>query len=116
MLTDITNLFIEVDDFYKAYEKELTLSLPELLGSDVPDINNYSLCPSEVMAIVIAFHLSSYRNFKHFYIHHVQSYWKHYFPGLVSYPRFISLQKYIIVPLCAYLETRRNRSRAFLIS
>jgi hypothetical protein len=66
MLTDVANIFIEVDDFYKIYERELIQQLPQVLGSDVPDIKNYSLCPSEVMTIVIAFHLSSYRNFKHF--------------------------------------------------
>jgi hypothetical protein len=106
MLTDVANIFIEVDVFYKIYERELIQQLPQVLGSDVPDIKNYSLCPSEVMTIVIAFHLSSYRNFKHFYIYHVSNYWRHYFPGLVSYPRFISLQKYVILPLCAYLNTR----------
>ena len=107
MLIDLTALFIELDDFLKAYEQQNEFKqLPEALGIEVAAVNQFSLCPSEVMAIVIAFHTSSFRNFKHFYTGHVQKYWRHYFPGLVSYPSFITLQKYIIMPLCAYLGTR----------
>jgi len=35
-----------------------------------------------MMTLVVAFHLSNYRTFKHFY-QHVQQYWRAEFPGLV---------------------------------
>ncbi|AUB34860.1 Mobile element protein [Nostoc flagelliforme CCNUN1] len=39
---------------------------------------------SEIMTILIAFHQNHYRNFKHFYLNHVQQQWSCAFPGLPS--------------------------------
>jgi len=66
---------------------------------------------SEVMSIVILFHCSHYRNFKHYYLQYVSKVWREEFPNLVSYNRFIELSHSVIVPLCAYLNTRRVTSR-----
>lgn len=60
-----------------------------------------------MLTLVIAFHLSNYRTFKHFYAH-VQQYWRGEFPGLVCYQRFIALQAYLLIPLCAYLNHRKG--------
>jgi hypothetical protein len=60
-----------------------------------------------MMTLVVAFHLSNYRTFKHFY-QHVHQYWRAEFPGLVSYPRFVALQPYLLVPLCLYLNSRKG--------
>ncbi len=111
MLIDLTRIYCDLDDFYNEFEEEWEKTL--LLDSkDVHQAaaNEFALSPSEVMTIVIAFHLSNYRTFKHFYINHVQKYWQNYFPDLVSYHRFVALQKYIIIPLCAYLNTRKGKA------
>jgi len=52
---------------------------------------------------VIAFHQSSYRTFKCFYLKHVIPLWKPLFPGLVSYNRFVELMPRAIFPLLLFL-------------
>jgi hypothetical protein len=59
-----------------------------------------------MMTILIAFHLSGYRTFKHFYIGHVQRYWQAVFPELLSYTRFLNLMPRVLLPLCVYLKQR----------
>ena len=63
------------------------------------------LHPSEVMTLVIAFHQSNYRTFKHFYLKHVCVYWRAEFPHLVSYSRFVQLKKEVLMLLKLYLTT-----------
>lgn len=109
MIIPLTEIFCEVDDFYRTLE---STPPPALLPSgdtvNPPMIMPpCTLSPSEMMTLVIAFHLSHYRTFKHFYAH-VQAYWRAEFPGLVSYPRFVALQPYLLIPLCAYLNRRKG--------
>ncbi len=57
------------------------------------------------MTIVIAFHQSSYKNFKHFYLCYVFKYLRGQFPALVSYSRFIILMQENVTLLAAYLSS-----------
>lgn len=66
------------------------------------------LSPSEIMTIYIHFHQSHYRDFKNYYIFHVQKHLADLFPQLVSYPRFVALIKSVIVPLCFFLQTLKG--------
>ena len=61
---------------------------------------------SEVMTIMMIFHLKSYRNLKHFYLYYVSKHMDDSFPDLVSYNRFVELQKKVIQPLAVYLKLR----------
>jgi hypothetical protein len=61
------------------------------------------------MTIIIYFHHSSYRNFKHYYQNHIQVYHFQDFPNLVSYNRFVQLQSSALIPLIFYLNTRKGR-------
>jgi hypothetical protein len=63
---------------------------------------------SEVMTILILFHRSNYRTFKHFYQEYVCIALRQDFPQLVSYNRFIDLIPGTFVPLCAYLQSRKG--------
>ncbi|WP_139225314.1 hypothetical protein [Nitrosomonas sp. Nm34] len=49
------------------------------------------LCLSEVMTIMVEFHLSGYRTFKHYHLNDVLRYQRGYFPGLLSYYRLVEL-------------------------
>lgn len=109
MLIDIVKIFCEVDDFYRVFEKTAQQELLQSPQVHQVESCTFSLSPSEIMTMVIAFHLSHYRTFKHFYLQHVQRYWREAFPGLVSYPRFIALQPLILIPLCAYLNSRKGQ-------
>ncbi|WP_387440015.1 IS982 family transposase [Photorhabdus sp. RM105S] len=70
-----------------------------------------SLSLSEIMTLLILFHMSHYRHFKAFYIEHVQQYLKADFPHLVSDNRIITLKKRAIIPLCAFLSSRKEKSQ-----
>ena len=56
------------------------------------------------MTILIAFHQSRYRTFKHFYEKHVCLYWRAAFPNLVGYSRFVQLKKEVLTLLTLYLH------------
>ncbi len=70
-----------------------------------------SLSLSEIMTLLILFHMSHYRHFNAFYIEHVQQYLKADFPHLVSYNRIITLKKRAIIPLCTFLSSRKEKSQ-----
>jgi len=69
------------------------------------------MSPAEVMTLLILFHHSSYRNLKHFYTQYVPKILGREFPHRVSYNRFVELEPSVLMPLCAYLHTRRVTSR-----
>lgn len=60
---------------------------------------------SEMLTIVVLFHQSNYRTFKHFY-HYVSMHMRRDFPYLISYSRFVFLMKDLFIPLFAYLLNR----------
>ena len=101
---NIITLFCEIDDFFLAYEKwQATQSLPRATPLETRG-RPRRLHPSEVMTLLIAFHESGYRTFKHFYQKHVCVYWCAEFPNLVSYSRFVQLKKEVLEVLTFYLS------------
>ena len=107
----IVSLFCEIDDFFLDYEKcKSTQCLREASPID-PRGRPRGLHPSEVMTVLIAFHQSGYRTFKHFYLKHVCVYWRAEFPGLVSYTRFVQLKKEVLRLLTFYLSTHTGTCR-----
>jgi hypothetical protein len=95
-------LFCDVDDFCQWFEKQWK---QKLLGDGMQQRQrSRSLCLSEIMTILIAFHQSAYRNFKWFYTHLVCGHWRDAFPTLVSYNRFVEWLPSVLIPLCAYLR------------
>ena len=101
----IVSLFCEIDDFFLEYEKCASAScLPETSSVETRG-RPRNLHPSEVMTILIAFHQSNYRTFKHFYLKHICVYYRAEFPNLVSYSRFVQLKKEVLKLLTFYLST-----------
>ncbi len=68
--------------------------------------------PSEIMTILILFHMSHYRDFKHFYLAHIWKYHHHDFPTLLSYSRFVSVAPSVLMPLCSYLTQLKGKPSA----
>lgn len=97
-------IFCEIDDFCNEYEEYCRHnSLPETTGPK----KRSRLALSEIMTIIVYFHLSQYRTFKWYYKNHVSEYLREYFPNLVSYTRFVELMQQSSVPLLLYLMTHR---------
>ena len=101
----IVSLFCEIHDFFLAHEKwQASHCLPKQTHSERRG-RPRSLHPSEVMTLLVAFHQSGYRTFKHFYHRHVCVYWRCEFPNLVSYSRFIQLKQEVLEIFGAYFAT-----------
>ncbi len=104
----ILTLFCKIDDFFLAFEAFLA---SRSLQDDKPIETRgcpRSLHDSEVMTIIIAFHQSGYRTFKHFYEKHVCVYWCAEFPNLVSYSRFVQLKKEVLQLLVIFLDVHKG--------
>ncbi len=100
-------IFCAIGDFCKGFEPRWK---QHLLESSLKRRHRQgALCLSEVMTIMVGFHLSGYRTFKHYYLNYVLRYQRGYFPGLVSYNRFVELLQGSLVPLCCFLTSRFGR-------
>lgn len=103
---DITQIFVDVDDFCQVFEPLLAgLLLPEVSGRCRPKSR---LSLSEIMTVLIGFHGSGYRTFKDFYTLQVLSSWKSAMPNLVSYTRFVELMSWALLGLCCFLHSCRG--------
>jgi hypothetical protein len=83
--------FYNVVDFNNVFINELRTL--QLSNGSRKRIRPCGLNESEVMTIVIYFHLMRYRDFKHYYLFHVCQHMRGEFPGLVSFNRFIELMQ-----------------------
>lgn len=106
MENTLVELYCLVDEFCKEFIPAWKKHLIEyrLLKRN----RKNELSPSEIMTIYIHFHQSHYRDFKNYYLYHVQKHLTHLFPNLLSYSRFVSLIKSVIVPLCFFLQTLKG--------
>lgn len=103
----LLNIFCDIDDFCKSFEKKWIEQL--ISDGKIKRLTHSTLSMSEIMTIVVWFHISGYRTFKWYYINHVCRELRREFPSLVSYSRFVELMPSIIIPLCVYLHTRRGK-------
>lgn len=96
----LTDLFCHVDDFCKAF-------LPQRqklqLESGKRKRNRKGrMSESEIMTIVIAFHMSHQRDFKNYYLGIIHRYYKNEFPTLLSYTRFLEVMPSVLIPLSSF--------------
>ena len=97
-------VFCDVDDFCKAYEEYCMHSLMMEKQRIIPKTR---MALSEIMTILIMYHLSGYRTFKWYYTKYVMVYQKKNYPDLVSYNRFVEIMEYALVPLVLYIVRAR---------
>jgi len=103
----VTEIFYLCDEFSKEFSKTVQkYRLPQQSGKKHRNKPN-RLSDSEVMTIVISFHLSGVRELKHFYLFYVCKHLNNEFPNQVSYNRFVELQQKIALPLVIFLKTCR---------
>ena len=93
-------VFCDIDDFCKAYEEYCMHSLMMEKQRIIPKTR---MALSEIMTILIMYHLSGYRTFKWYYTKYVMVYQKKDYPDLVSYNRFVEIMEYALVPLALYI-------------
>jgi len=106
----LIEIFCNVDDFCIKFEEYCKTIL---IHQNYNNANSFKVCSSktlalsEIMTIIIYFHLSSYRNFKHYYQRHVSIVLRPCFPELVSYNRFVELMQETLIPLLLYIKLYR---------
>jgi len=106
-MSQLIAMFCDIDDFCKRFEP---LYMRRLLQSGQRQRTRQTvLALREIMTIIVYFHSSHYRDFKHYYTEYVATHLRPYFPTLVSYSRFVELIPRAVVPLCGYLHTRKGR-------
>jgi len=97
----IIRIYSDVDEFCKVFQEYWRAHL--LTDNNHPkDFPRCSMSLSEVMTIVIFFHLSGYRCFKWFYLQYVCKHLRPYFPKLLSYNRFVEVMQSCLIPLLLY--------------
>jgi hypothetical protein len=106
-MSELIAMFCDIDDFCKWFEPLYQQRL--LQDGQRQRVRQGQLALSEIMTIIVYFHRSRYRDFKHYYTEYVTVHLRPYFPDLVSYSRFVELMPRALVPLCNYLHTRKGR-------
>ena len=102
----ITEIFVSIDDFYTHFNqqvREFQLPSPKKRRN-----RSFLMSGSEVMTILVLFHLSQHRSLKHFYLYYVKKHMQAEFPQTVSYNRFVELMSSVLLPLTIYLKTCRS--------
>lgn len=97
-------VFVVVDDFCSKFEN---LWRSHRISTSKHSGRPPKLALSEIMTILIAFHLSDFRHFKGFYLY-LLAHASAEFPRLPSYPRFVSSMKSATIPLVAFFEFVRG--------
>lgn len=96
----VTEIFCLVDEFTANFHNSTKAFI---LGN--PSKRPPTMSSSEVISIIILFHLSGFRCFKHFYIFYVQKHMLDDYPKTVSYNRFTELMQSNILPLAMFMKT-----------
>ena len=104
----LDDVFCDVDDFCKVF-------IPEWEKQQLSDGSRKRQRPgrmttSEIMTIIICFHMSHYRDFKNYYLGYISRFYRHAFPELLSYTRFLEVMPKTIVPLSSYFSTLKGEA------
>lgn len=97
---EVTNIFYLADEFCQEFSKNFN---GYLIGNKPK--KHPMMSDSEVITILVLFHLGSFRNMKHFYLHYVQKHLQDDFPRTVSYSRFVELTRKVCLPMTLFLKT-----------
>lgn len=100
----VTEIFCIADDFCKELaKKEIQVRLESPNGKKTRN-RTCSMSDSEMITILICFHMGQFRNFKHYYMGYVQKHLQSEFPKSLSYSRFIGIQHRIVIPLLMFIQ------------
>ena len=107
-INELTYLFCLVDDFCKVYEGWRAHGLIPCQGKRRRAIG---MSYSEMLTIVIAFHLGPCKQFKYHYLYWIGSHFAHCFPNLLSYSRFVQLMPRLFLPMSLLLHLLSGQKR-----
>ena len=104
MDTNLVDIFYLVDEFCKEFDRVKEGHILTKESSKKSRNRAFRMSDSEVITILIYFHMKQFRNLKHFYINYIQAHCTSDFPETVSYNRFVELQQKALVPITVFLQ------------
>ena len=99
----ITEIFYSVDEFCKQIEPQFK---KKAIDKDGKKRRNraFKMSDSEIITILILFHLSGYRTLKAFYTQMICKEWRQHFPVVLSYNRFVEREQMVSLKLYLFLN------------
>ena len=76
----------------------------------IKPVRQSQICASEVITLLLWFHLTGSRNFKALYLYWAKLFLSRYFPNLPSYSRFIGLKAKYVMYFVALIESLKVSS------
>ena len=105
-MDNLVDVFCDVDDFCSVFIPQWEQQC--LTDGTRKRKRSSRMAMSEIMTIIIAFHMSHHRDFKNFYTGYLARFFKPEFPNLLSYTRFIEVMPSAMVPLCSYFSSLKS--------
>ena len=97
-----TALFVCLDDFAKTFE---AWERERLIPTSRKRQRSGKLSLGEMLFIMVLFHLSPFKDFKHFWVHGVEQKYRDHFGDLPSYGRFVALMPRLFAPLAVLMHS-----------
>lgn len=98
---ELAALFYLIDEFCKEFEPKWRA---QRVASGERQRTKYCrMSLSEILTIIVHFHQSNHKTFKHYYLGYVRTQLASDFPNLLSYTRFLELMSEVTMPMVALL-------------
>lgn len=108
-----TALFVCLDDFAQIFER---WERERLIPSGRQRHRAGKLSLGEMLFIMVLFHLSPFKDFKHFWIHGVEQKYRDCFGDLPSYARFVALMPRLFAPFCVLMHSLSGEETGIYIA
>ena len=99
----VTEIYCMADDFCKEFALQQEKYMVKESNHNHRNKPN-RMNDAEIMVILILVHSGGFRCFKHYYNEYVCKHLTHLFPRVVSYNRFVELEKDILLPLTIFIK------------
>lgn len=111
--TATTALFCCLDDFARNFDD---WQRHNLIPKGTKRRRAGKLTLGEMLFIMVLFHLSPFRDFKHFWLYGIEQKYRSCFGDLPSYARFVSLMPRLFLPFCLLLHTLKGEKTGIYIA
>ena len=108
-----TALFVCRDDFAKTFE---AWERERLIPTARKRQRKGKLSLGEMLFIMVLFHLSPFKDFKHFWFHGVEQKYRDCFGDLPSYGRFVALMPRLFAPLAVLMHSLSGEETGIYIA